>query len=77
MGRGRFRVDGAGVCLQPPQGDLVTVCGRCARRDGGDEDAARDTRELAWREFAGTLGQWRTGAVRLGVESLAAGRGRG
>ena len=55
----------------------MTVCGRCARRDGGDEDAARDTRELAWREFAGTLGQWRTGAVRLGVESLAAGRGRG
>ena len=61
MVRGRIRVDGAGVCLQPPQGDLVTVCGRCAGRDGGDEDAARDTRGLEWREFAGTLGQLQTG----------------
>ena len=61
MVRGRFRVDGAGVCHQPPQGDLVTVCGRCAGRDGGDEDAARDTRGLGWREFAGTLGQLQTG----------------
>ena len=36
---------------------------------------------LCWREFAGTLGwlagQWRTGAVRLGVEWLAVGPGRG
>ena len=61
MVRGRFRVDGAGVCLQPPQGDLVTVCGRCAGRDGGDEDAARDTRGLGWHEFAWTLGQLQTG----------------
>ena len=44
-------------------------------------DAAEDTRGLGWREFAGTFGwlvvQWQRGAVRLGVESLAAGRRRG
>ena len=28
MVRARFRVEEAGVCLQSPQGDLVTVCGR-------------------------------------------------
>ena len=43
--------------------------------------AAGDSRGLCWREFAGTLGwlvgQWRTGAVRLGVEWLAVGPGRG
>ena len=37
--------------------------------------------DWGWRELAGTLGwlagQWRTGAVRLGVESLAVVPGRG
>ena len=36
MVRGRFRVDGARVCFEPPRGDLVTVCGRWAGRDAGE-----------------------------------------
>ena len=28
MVRARFRVEGASVCIQSPQGGLVTVCGR-------------------------------------------------
>ena len=46
-----------------------------------DRTRPRGARGLGWREFAGTLGwlagQWRTGAVRLGVEWLAVGPGRG
>ena len=45
------------------------------------EYAAGNSLGPGWREFAGTLGwlsgQWRTGAVRLGVEWLAVGPGRG
>ena len=37
------------------------------------ENAAGNSRGPGWCEFSGTLGQWRTGAVRLGVEWLAAG----
>ena len=36
MVRARFRVEGAGVCFQSPQGGLVAVCGRWAGRDGGE-----------------------------------------
>ncbi len=32
----RFRVEGAGVCLHSPPGDLVRVCGRWAGRGGGE-----------------------------------------
>ena len=39
-------------------------------------DAAGCTRGPDWRELAGTLGQWRTDAVRLGVGWLAVGPGR-
>ena len=65
------------MVAQGPYGRLRTL-GRARWRG---EDAARDTR-TGWRELAGTLGcrlmgQWRTGGVRPGVESLAAGRGRG
>ena len=78
----RFRVDGAGVCLQPQRGELVAVWGRWAGRDGGIGHGKRRSRTGLARvcgdvQFAGTLGQWRTGGVRLGVESLAAGLGRG
>ena len=34
MVRARFRVEGTGVCLQSPQGDIVTVWGRWEERDG-------------------------------------------
>ena len=51
---------------------------RARWRDRTRQEALAD---WAWREFAGTLGwlagQWRTGAVRLGVEWLAVGPGRG
>ena len=36
MVRARLRVEGGGVCLQSPQGDLATVWGRWAGRDGGE-----------------------------------------
>ena len=74
---GRWEVgEGSSVVAPGPYGRLRTL-GRARWRG---EDAARDAR-TGWRELAGTLGwlagQWRTGAVRPGVESLAAGRGRG
>ena len=51
---------------------------RARWRDRTRQEALAD---WGWREFAGTLGwlagQWRTGAVRLGVEWLAVGPGRG
>ena len=77
----RFRVDGAGVCLQPRRGELVAVWGRWAGRDGGErtqQEAFADRTGASWRvSWVGWLmGQWRTGGVRLGVESLAAGPGR-
>ena len=40
MVQGRFRVDGARVCFEPPRGDLVTVCGRWAGRVAGEGDEA-------------------------------------
>ena len=52
MVRARFRVSGAGVCLQSPQGDLVTVCGRCAERDGGERTQQKtlaDRAGASWR----------------------------
>ena len=52
MVRARFRVSGAGVCLQSPQGDLVTVCGRCAGRDGGERTQQKtlaDRAGASWR----------------------------
>ena len=76
-----FGVNWAGVCLQSPQGDLVTVWGRWEKRDGGDTTQQETLAPggASWRgRWVGRLmGQWRTGGVRPGVESLAAGRGRG
>ena len=82
MVRARFRVEGAGVRLQPPQGDLVNVWGRWAGRDGGDrtqQETLADRDSASWRgcSIGRMAGQWRTGGVRPGVESLAAGRERG
>ena len=52
MVRARFRVEGAGVCLQSPQGDLVTVCGRWSGRDGGErtqQETLADRDGASWR----------------------------
>ena len=81
MVRARFRVNGAGVCLQPPQGDLATVWGRWARRDGGERTqqeglADQGGASLRGRSVGRMAGQLQTGAVRLGVESLATVPGR-
>ena len=81
MVRARFGVNGAGVCLQPPRGDLVTVWGRWVGRDGGERTrrevlAERTGASLRGRSVGRMAGQLRTGAVRLGVESLAAVPGR-
>ena len=56
MVRARFRVEGAGVRLQPPQGDLVARLGTLGRARWWGEDAARDPRGPGWRELAGTFG---------------------
>ena len=81
MVRARFLAIGAGVCLQPPRGDLVSVWGRWAGRDGGERTqqeafADRTGASLRGRSVGRMAGQLRTGAVRLGVESLAAVPGR-
>ena len=47
-----FGVNWAGVCLQSPQGDLVTVWGRWEERDGGDrtqQEALADRAGASWR----------------------------
>ena len=70
LGPGLLPLDGVGA-----------VYGRCVWVLSAVWDAAKDTRGLGWREFAETSGwladQWQRGAVRPGMESLAAGRGRG
>ena len=81
MARARFRVEGAGVCLQSSQGDLVTVWGRWEERDGEDRTqqetlADRTSASLGGRSVGRMTGQWQKGAVKLGVEWLAAGSGR-
>ncbi len=80
MVRARFRVNEAGVCLQPPRGGLVTVwdvgqgemAGRIRSRGLPRTGLARVCWDL--RLSAGWAGCSRV--VRLGVESLAAGSGR-
>ena len=64
-------------------GGLAAVCRRFWGRrwrptvavvsEMAGEDTARGARGPDWREFAGRLGHWRTGAVRLGVGWLAVG----
>ena len=52
MVRARFLVEGAGVCLQSPLGDLVTVWGRWEERDGGErtqQEALADRAGASWR----------------------------
>ena len=66
MVRAQLRVEGAGVCLQSPQGDLVTVWGRWAGRDGGERTqqeafADRTGASLRGRSVGRTLGQLETG----------------
>ena len=81
MIRARIWVEGrlAGG-LQALLGGPMAAYSGCGEGDGRDR-TRRGARGLGWREFAGTLGwlggQWRTGAVRLGVEWLAVGPGRG
>ena len=81
MIRARIWVDGrlAGS-LQALLGAPMAAYSGCGEQDGGIGHG-KGARGLGWREFAGTLGwlagQWRTGAVRLGVEWLAVGPGRG
>ena len=71
-----------GRCLSSAAaGDLVTVWGRWAGRDGGERTrrevlADRTGASLRGRSVGRMAGQLRTGAVRLGVESLAAVPGR-
>ena len=82
MIRARIWVDGrlAGG-LQALLGAPMAAYSGCGERDGGIGHGKRRSRTGLAREVAGTLGwlvgQWRTGAVRLGVEWLAVRPGRG
>ena len=69
---GRWEVVGG---LQALLGAPMAAYSGCGEGDGGIGHGKRRSGP-DWRELAGTLGQWRTGAVRLGVEWLAAGPGR-
>ena len=76
---GRREVGGG---LQALLGAPMAAYSGCGEGDGGIGRSKRRSRTGLARvggdvQLAGTLGQWRTGAVRLGVEWLAAGPGRG
>ena len=83
MVRARIRVDGrlAGglqALLGGADGGLQWLW-RGRWRDRTRQEALADRAGASWRgrSVGRMAGQWRTGAVRLGVESLAAGPGRG
>ena len=84
MVRARIREDEglAAVCRR--LGAPMAACSGCGERDGGErtrQEALADRTGASLRgrsvcgdvQFAGTLGHWRTGAVRPGVEWLATG----
>ena len=81
MIRARIRVDGRlEGDLQALWGVPMEACSGCGERDGGIGHGERRSRTGLARVgghvgLAG--GQWQRGAVRLGVEWLAVGRGRG
>ena len=65
MVRARFRVNGAGVCLQPPRGDLATVWGRWARRDGGERTQQEGLADQGAASLRGVrLAGWRVSCRR-------------
>ena len=65
MVRARFRVNGAGVCLQPPRGDLATVWGRWARRDGGERPQQEGLADQGGASLRGVrLAGWRVSCRR-------------
>ena len=70
MVRARFWVEGAGVCLQSPRGDLVTVCGRWAGRDGGIGHGKRRSRTGLARvcEDVGSVAGWPSGREWNGLQ---------
>ena len=52
MVRARLVVEGAGVCLQLPRGDIVTLCGCWSGRDSGErtqQEALADRTGASWR----------------------------
>ena len=82
MIRARIWVDGrlAGG-LQALLGAPMAAYSGCGERDGGIGHGKRRSRTGLARvcgdvQLVGTLGQWQKGAVKLGVEWLAAGSGR-
>ena len=51
----QLRVEGAGVCLESPRGDLAAVWGRWAGRDGGERTQQEELASYC-RELAGAFG---------------------
>ena len=82
MVRARIRVDGKLESgLQVLLGAPMAAYSGCREGDGVIGHGKRHSRTGLARvggdvQLAGTLGQWRTGTVRPGVEWLAAGPGR-
>ena len=75
MVRARFRVEAAGVCLQSPQRNLVTVCGRWAGRDGGIGHGKRRSRTGLAR-VGGAFGWPDGGSVADGRSQAGSGMAR-
>ena len=90
-GRGSYRRDGPGSNsgrlevgggLEAFLGAPMAACSGCGERDGGIGHGKTHSRTGLARvcgdvQLAGTLGPWRTCAVRLGVAGRAAVPGRG
>ena len=80
MVRARFGVEGAGVCLQLPRGDFVTLFGCWSGRDSGErtqQEALADRTGASWQgRSVSRMGGSCRRVVRLVVESLAALPGR-
>ena len=80
MVRARFRVNGP-VSVFSRRGETLRPSGDVGQGEMAGRGRSERARGPGWREFAGSsvgrmAGQLQTGAVRLGVESLAAVPGR-
>ena len=69
MVRARFRVNGAGVSLQPLQGDFVTVWGRWSGRDGGERTQQEALADQTGTSLRGPSVGWMAGQLQTGRQA--------